>query len=922
MSVIRRNTLRRLLVGLLVGCLTMMAHAVEPVRIGISALSTVSESQHQWSPLVNSLKRAIPDQNFVIEAFSPSQLKAAIESRQLDFVLMEPNLHVLMAHRIGILAPLATLHNIQMGVPTLAYGGVIFSSSRDPTVHNLESLSDKRIAVTDTTSLGGYQMQAYELLQAGLPQPDPQQLILTGWPEEQVVDAVFSGRADVGFVRSGLLERLALQGKIDWKAIRLVNRNKLPGFPNASSTRLYPEWPFSALPHVDDNLARKVAAVLFSLSETDADTVKAININGFSIPANYLPVGKMLEALRAPPFDTAPEFTTGDVYKRYQWPIATALIMILALISLGLALLVNNRRLISERAKVEMQTKLLTESEAKLQSLLDSSAIGIFWSNEQGVIEYTNDQFTNLFGYTPADTPNLQVWYSKAFPDPTYRQDITDGWEESTALAKAHNIPIDQREVNVTCKDGSERHVILAGSWAGPRLMVNFSDISERKLAEETIQKQANFDILTSLPNRRLFRDRLEQSIRQSARTGHPSALMLIDLDFFKEINDTLGHDQGDILLIEAAKRISQCVRESDTVARLGGDEFTVILSDLTDDHGVEAIARKLALALSVPFQLTHEKGYISASIGIAIFPDDANTAEDLIKHADQAMYDAKSQGRNGYRYFTPALQESAKAKMRLTSELRNALALGQFHLLYQPIIELSSGHVHKCEALIRWQHPELGLVNPASFIPIAEDTGFIIDIGDWVFKTSTTQVKQFREQYHPDFQISINKSPVQFRDKNSVFLDWHAYLKNLELPGQCICIEITEGLLLDAKSHVMEELYAFRDSGIQVAIDDFGTGYSSLAYLKKFDVDYLKIDRVFVHNLEHDKNDRALCSAIIMMAHTMGFKVIAEGVETEAQKTYLIQAGCDYAQGYLLSKPISAERFETLLKNQIAQTQ
>ena len=285
-------------------------------------------------------------------------------------------------------------------------------------------------------------------------------------------------------------------------------------------------------------------------------------------------------------------------------------------------------------------------------------------------------------------------------------------------------------------------------------------------------------------------------------------------------------------------------------------------------------------------------------------------------------MYDVKSQGRNGYRYFTQALQKSAKAKMRLISELRNALALGQFHLLYQPIIELSSGHVHKCEALIRWQHPELGLVNPASFIPIAEDTGFINDIGDWVFKTSTTQVKQFRERYHQDFQISINKSPVQFRDKNSVFLNWHTYLQNLELPGQCVCIEITEGLLLDAKSHVMEELYAFRDSGIQVAIDDFGTGYSSLAYLKKFDVDYLKIDRVFVHNLEHDKNDRALFSAIIMMAHTMGFKVIAEGVETEAQKTYLIQAGCDYAQGYLLSKPISAERFETLLKNQIAQTQ
>lgn len=912
------RTLHKLLVGLLCGCLSLFGYAAEPIRIGVSALSSVSESQRQWSPLAQSLSRALPGQRFVIEAFSPSQLKLAIESRQLDFVLMEPNLQVLMGHQIGISAPLATLINSQMDVPTLAYGGVIFASSRDQPPLNLENTSRKRIAVTDTVSLGGFQMQAYEFFQAGLPQPDRRNLILTGWPEELVVDAVLSGKADVGFVRTGLLERLVQQGKIDWKAIHLVNSNNLPGFPNVSSTRLYPEWSFSALPHVDDNLARKVVAVLFNLSENDPNTVKAVGIKGFSIPANYLPVGKILEALRAPPFDTAPEFTTGDVFKRYKWPIAAASVMILTLIFLGFALLANNRRLSLERAEVERQTGLLVESEAKLQSLLDASATGIFWSSEQGVIEYTNDQFTNLFGYNHTDIPTLQAWFARAFPEPAYQQVIIANWEESTALAKAKNIPIHQREVNVTCKNGSERHVILAGSWAGPRLMVNFSDISERKIAEETIQKQANFDSLTSLPNRRLFRDRLEQSIKQSARTGHPSALMLIDLDHFKEVNDTLGHDQGDILLIEAAKRISQCVRESDTVARLGGDEFTVILTDLKDNHSVEAAAQKLILALSTPFQLTHEKGYISASIGIALFPDDANTAEDLVKHADQAMYDAKSQGRNGYRYFTHALQESAKAKMRLTSELRNALALDQFQLLYQPIVELSTGHVHKGEALIRWQHPELGLVSPATFIPIAEESGLIVDIGDWVFKTATTQVKRFREQYNPGFQISINKSPVQFRNGNGVFLSWQAHLQKLGLPGQCVCIEITEGLLLDAELRVREELNAFRNSGIQVAIDDFGTGYSSLAYLRKFDLDYLKIDRAFVQNLEHCKNDQALCTAIIMMAHTMGFKVIAEGVETEAQQAYLIQAGCDFAQGFLYSKPVSAALFETLLNKQL----
>ena len=301
---------------------------------------------------------------------------------------------------------------------------------------------------------------------------------------------------------------------------------------------------------------------------------------------------------------------------------------------------------------------------------------------------------------------------------------------------------------------------------------------------------------------------------------------------------------------------------------------------------------------------------YISFSIGIALYPDDASNLEDLLKKADQAMYAAKQQGRNRSCYFTPAMQQAAEIRLRLVNDLHGALANHQFWVAYQPIVELATGHIHKAEALLRWQHPTLGLISPAEFIPVAEDTGMIIDIGEWVFHQAVKQVEKWRAQGQPLFQISVNKSPVQFGDSHT---DWFKYLQRLGLPGTCIVVEITEGLLLDVSPLVAEKLLAFRDTGMQVSLDDFGTGYSSLSFLKKFHIDYLKIDQNFVSNLTVDSTDLALCEAIILMAHKLGIKVIAEGIETAAQRDLLLLAGCDYGQGYLFSKPVSAEEFEKL---------
>ena len=438
--------------------------------------------------------------------------------------------------------------------------------------------------------------------------------------------------------------------------------------------------------------------------------------------------------------------------------------------------------------------------------------------------------------------------------------------------------------------------------------------LEEYRASESIIWKQANFDALTGLPNRRMFHDRLAQEIKKANRAELKVALLFIDLDKFKEVNDTLGHTMGDILLKEAARRIGSCVRDTDTVARLGGDEFTVILAEIGDIGSVERVVECIQQKLAEPFHLEDKMAYVSGSTGITLYPDDATDMEDMIKNADQAMYAAKNKGHNRFEYFTQSMQQSAQTRLRLTNELRVALAAGQFEVYYQPIVDLATGHVHKAEALVRWQHPERGMVSPDQFIPLAEETGLIIEIGDWVFKEAAQHAKRWMALHNCGLQVSVNVSPIQFRQSGNICKVWLDYLDELGLTGQSITIEITEGLLLEAEESITGMLRSFRNGGIQISIDDFGTGYSSLSYLKKFDIDYLKIDQSFVRNLATDPDDMALSEAIIVMAHKLGLKVIAEGVETDTQCKLLADAGCDYAQGYLFSRPIQAEEFEGLL--------
>ncbi len=553
------------------------------------------------------------------------------------------------------------------------------------------------------------------------------------------------------------------------------------------------------------------------------------------------------------------------------------------------------------------------ENALQLSSMvLQSSSEGMLVTDENNQIISINPAFSQLTGYSfeevKGKSPNIfkSGRHSQRFYRDMRKELANTGkWQgEIWDRRKNGDIHAKWLTINTIHNDDGAIH----------RYVALFSDITEKKMSEELIWRQANFDTLTGLPNRDMFRDRLGQEVKKTIRANLPLALLLIDLDQFKEVNDTLGHAVGDLLLREAARRITTCVRESDTVARLGGDEFTIVIPAVSDNTHVENVAQKIIHMLAEPFHLGNELVYISASIGITLYPNDSADIDALMKNADQAMYVAKNKGRNRFSHFTAELQDTAQNRLRLSNDLRGALDARQFSVHFQPIIELSSGRIQKAEALIRWQHPERGMVSPAEFIPLAEETGLINEIGGWIFKESARWASVWNKLCQEGCQMSVNVSPVQFQQGGLVCDEWSEYLSDLGLSGKNIVIEITEGLLLDAESEVIDTLLKFRDAGIQVAVDDFGTGYSALSYLKKFDIDYLKIDQSFVSNLETDPDNMALSEAIIVMAHKLGLKVIAEGVETEGQRDFLAAAGCDYAQGYLFSKPLPPEEFERLL--------
>ena len=561
----------------------------------------------------------------------------------------------------------------------------------------------------------------------------------------------------------------------------------------------------------------------------------------------------------------------------------------------------------------------LTASEARWKFAIEGSGDGVWdWSPASDEVFFSK-QFLDGLGYSEGEFIDKMVYWN----DYVHPQDVAN----SNAAMRDHlsgktkDYSIEQRVRN---KTGHwvwmlSRGMVINRDSSGnaTRVVGTHTDISAHKASEKLIWEQANIDSLTQLPNRRLFNNHLQKSVEESGKAKQPFSLMFLDLDNFKIINDTHGHKAGDLLLVQAAKRLKSCIQEGDIVSRLGGDEFTIIINNLSNENSVNRVAENVLEAMSKPFEIGIEAFHVTASIGITKYPDDAISKEILLMNADQAMYEAKALGRNRYRYFSMEMRISAQTRMRTINELRDAVEQKQFEVYYQPIICFKTGKIIKAECLLRWNHPTQGLLGADSIIRLAEETKMIVDIGNWIFYEASKSLAKWRKLYSPDFKISVNTSPAQYIDDGCVVNDWYDHMNELGIPYNSLIVEITEGLLMDLDDVVKAKLDAFREGGVQIAFDDFGTGYSSLAYLQEIHSDFLKIDRTFVSGIMKDQKMQLLCEEIIKIAHIYNTKVIAEGIETVDQSKQLSKMGCDFGQGYLYSKPVSEADFEILLQQQ-----
>ncbi|MDP1997823.1 MAG: EAL domain-containing protein [Gallionella sp.] len=572
-------------------------------------------------------------------------------------------------------------------------------------------------------------------------------------------------------------------------------------------------------------------------------------------------------------------------------------------------------------AELVERSREIADREVHYRAVVEGATEGILTLDKQGLIARNNTAAEKMFGFDPgmmAGIPLVQI----LTPDSAKRCLGSDGllYPVSSLSLEAQNrkgetIPI---LLSVSTFKYENDHYFTA----------IIQDISERVMFEKRLARLAYYDSLTGLPNRRLFHDRLGQAIERARRDGKLVGILFLDLDHFKDINDTLGHLFGDLLLQETAKRLSDLLRKEDTVARLGGDEFTVILEGISNAADAEDVAKKILHSIGQPFKLGEHERYVTSSIGITLYPLDDSDIERLIMNADGAMYQAKLHGRNAYELYTPKIHSETMERVALEASFRKAVKAAdfllqyqpEFVLHYQPEVDRYSGEVVCAEALIRWQHPEFGLLSPIQFIPLAETTGLIIPLGEWVLRTACKQAVAWRKAGFPPFHIAVNVSALQLKNREIVS-QVARILEETGMEGRYLELELTESVVLDKSEELIDILRGFKELGITISIDDFGTGHSSLANLQLLPVDKVKIDISFIRNVTKNEHDATIVTGIIEMAHKLGLKVVAEGVETEEQQMFLLEHHCDIMQGYHFSRPMAAEDFEALLVNRVETT-
>lgn len=555
----------------------------------------------------------------------------------------------------------------------------------------------------------------------------------------------------------------------------------------------------------------------------------------------------------------------------------------------------------------------LKASEERFKRAIRDSAFPAMIHAEGGQVLQINRIWEEITGYELQDIQTIELWAEKAFGE--NREQVKKHIEGLYSIASM----TEEGEYCIKTKNGETRIWVFSSTPVGSlsdgrRLIMSMAvDITERKQMEETIRHQATHDPLTRLPNKLLFVDLLRLEMTEARRNKRKLAVLFLDLDRFKEINDTLGHDTGDHLLIEVAARIKECVRDSDTVSRIGGDEFNILVSDIIRSEDVSKVPRKILAGLQKPFVISNNALHVTASIGISMYPDDSLEVEGLLKYADIAMYHAKELGKNNYQFYNHAINTRTLERVKLENNLRRALEREELVLYYQPQVDAVTRSVICTEALLRWHHPKLGLLYPSQFLSLAEHTGLIVPIGEWVLKTACRQNKAWQEAGHPSICVTVNLSFLELRHPGLVKMA-SSKLKESRLDPQCLDFEITENTAMHDIELTTSAMRGLAELGVNLSLDDFGTGYSSLTHIKKLPIQRIKIDRSFISDLATNPDDVAIVKAVIGLAHNLRLKVVAEGVETEEQLLFLQSHECDVVQGYLTGEPLPADQLERML--------
>jgi diguanylate cyclase (GGDEF)-like protein/PAS domain S-box-containing protein len=1002
--------------------------SAETVKIGVLATASKAKTVARWQPLAVLLKNAAPNRNFMIKAMTAPEMEMAVASRDLDFVLTDPGHYVLLAKRNGLSVPLATLAVDQNGQRTSVFGGVIFSRADQASINTLSDVKGKTIAFVDTGSFDGYQIQALELARVGVRLPQDATLTTTGMPHDSIVESVLAGRADVGFLRSGVLENLARKGLLDVKQIKVLNRQLVPGFPLETSTPLYAEWPFGALPHVDEKLSRHVAATLFQLQENTAAT-RSMGIRGFSVPADYTTVADLLRELRLPPFDEAPQASMQNDWMRNGLQIIGGFLAIGLILALGAGLLITKRKLETAKRTVLRQEHPLVESDTKLLERLDAIPDLLFELGPDGRFHafyspYADPLFFHsgdLIGQRVADlmSPDAAAAVMAALRDANERgeshgrqlelalpsgdtrfelsvvrkdrplneeprfmillRDVTERNKTEDKIRLAAVVFGHAREgIMITAADGtiidvndtfslitgysrnevlgrnprllgSGRHdrlffsamwraLLEKGHWYGElwnrhkngteyaeKLTISavidaqgktkqyvalFSDITLSTQHERELEHVAHYDALTTLPNRVVLADRLHHGMTEALRRGKGLAVCYLDLDSFKVVNEAYGHDAGDHLLMAVASRMKKELRDGDTLARIGGDEFVAVLLDRADFGSCSPMLTTLLSVTAQPVRVKNCVFQVSASLGVTFFPQAEEVdAEQLLRQAHQAMYQAKLAGKNRYSVFDAEHDRSVRGNFANLERVRQALFGHEFVLYFQPRVNLRTGLVVGAEALIRWLHPQQGLLAPSDFLPLIEDHALVIELGEWVISSALKQLEIWQGA-GLNVTVSVNIGARQLIQPD--FIErLQAILAEFPrvTPGK-LMMEVLETSVLEDLAHVSRIIDVCRGIGVNFALDDFGTGYSSLTYLKRLPVTELKIDQSFVRGMLDDPDDLSILEGIIGLARAFHREVIAEGVESTEHGELLLQLGCDLAQGNGIARPMPAADF------------